>query len=364
MAYWGNGQGNRRPGAVGDIVLGLVLLLACSALLWWQESGRSGTRSEQGDVPPVREVAVADMPAAIPADGLTCMSGPLETRALLTDSLTGTTVRAAGIRRQVEYFQWVEVKRAANDDTGRDAAYAYHQRWVSRPVDSSAFHSAEARRRHANMVLAEIPEESRYAGDVTLRGYRLPPEFMADLPADEPMPVVVSAGLRESLNRRAAQAHRGAGRGPLMVSNVVHVQGGVIYIGAGGSPRNGDVRIVCAAIAPEQVSLLAAVRGKDIIPYRTPDGREIRLLLPGVHSARDMLAGLALPAQSSPERSAWPLRLAAAAGCACAFLLLLRTAARRRTETGRRIIPTGFPLWGVSLLLGLLWAAGIAVCAG
>lgn len=362
MADWGNGQENRRPGTVGDVMLGLVLLLACSALLWWQEGGRMGARDKEGAMPPVRAIAEADSLAPIQADALTYMSGSLKTQALLRDSLTGVSVCAVGIRRQVEFFQWVEVKRAAADDAEGRSAYAYHQRWVSRPVDSSAFHSAEARRRYANMVLADIPAENHYADDVTLRGYRLPPDLVAALPADEPLNVVASAQLRERLNRQAAQAHRSAGRGPLLVSNVVHVQGGVIYIGAGGSPRNGDVRIVLEAIMPEQVSLVAAVSGTDVIPYRAPDGREILRLLPGVHSARDMLADLSAPGQRQ-ARSVWPLRLAAAFGCACAFLLLLRPLARRRAAAGRPVA-TKLPLWGGSLLLGLLWAAGIVFCAG
>lgn len=363
MADWGNGQGNRRSGTVGDVVLGLVLLLACSVLLWWQEGGRMGARDEEDGMPPVRDIAEADKPAPIQAEALTYMSGPLKTQALLRDSLTGTGVRAVGIRRQVEFFQWVEVKRAAADGAEGRAAYAYHQRWVSRPVDSSTFHSAEARRRHANMVLADIPAESRYADDVTLRGYRLPPDLVAALPADEPVHVVVSDQLRERLNRQAAQAHRSAGRGPLLVSNVVHVQGGVIYIGAGGSPRNGDVRIVLEAIVPEQVSLVAAVSGTDIIPYRAPDGREIFRLLSGVHRARDMLADLT-PSAPQQARSAWPLRLAAAFGCACAFLLLLRPLARRRAAAAGRPVATKLTLWGGSLLLGLLWAVAIVFCAG
>ena len=327
MAEWEDKQENQRSSLIGDRLVGLVLLLACCVLIWWQESRLPDRRPATGDVPPVHEVATAT-PVSLPANELVHMSGPLETQALLTDSLTGTSVRSPGIRREVEYFQWVEVKRAASGEAaGEPAAYAYHQRWVSRPVDSAAFHSEAARRRHANMVLADIPDESRVAGDVTLCGYRLPPALVATLPADEPLEVMVPEALRERLNREAAQAHRSAARGPLMVSNVVHAQGGIIYIGAGGTPRNGDVRIVFSRVEPEQVSLLGAVSGTDVVPCRLSDGREICRLLPGRHSSRDMLESLSLPGGDS-GRSVWPLRLAAALGGICGLYLLVRPSRR------------------------------------
>lgn len=323
MAEWEDEQENQRRGVFGDRLVGLVLLLACLGLLWWQESRLPPEPEGARDALPVHEVA-ADTPVSLPARELVHMSGPLRTQALLTDSLTGASVCSPGIRREVEYFQWVEVKRAGSGDG--EAAYAYHQRWVSRPVDSSAFHSEAARRRYANMVLADIPDESRYAGDVTLCGYRLPPALVATLPAEEPLAATVSDALRDRLNWQAAQAHRSASRGPLLVSNVVHAQGGIIYIGAGGTPRNGDVRIVLSRIAPEQVSLLAAVQGADVVPCRVADGREICRLVPGRHSASDMLASLSLPGGSRP--SVWPLRLAAALGGVCGLYLLLRPARR------------------------------------
>lgn len=320
-------QGNRRTGSLGDRLVGLVLLLACCGLIWWQES--SPAREDAPNLPPVHEAADPS-PGSLPVGELVHMSGPLRTQALLTDSLTGTTVCAPGIRREVEYFQWVEVTRPATGDGTGQAAHAYHQRWVSRPVDSAAFQSETARRRYANMVLADIPDESRHADDVTLCGYRLPPALVATLPAEEPLEVTVSEALRDRLNREAAQAHRSAARGPLMVSNVVHAQGGIIYIGAGGTPRNGDVRIVFSRVDPAQVSLLAAVSGTDVVPCRLPGGREICRLMPGAHSAADMLEALALPGGSG--RSVWPLRLAAALGGLGGLYLLLRPARREAAD--------------------------------
>lgn len=351
-----NGRGERTE-ALAGAALGLILLLVCSGLLWRQEG-----RPEEGADKPA--VAVLELEAdgssgPVPSDRLIHLSGKVETPDVLTDSLTGSSVQALGIRRVVEYFQWVEVLRpgaASSDGPRRAEDYAYHQRWVAEPVDSSAFHSEEARRRFANMTLVRLTNESRYAGDARLGVYRLPPGLTASLPAEEPFTVTVPGSLRDELNRQAAQAHRSAGRGPLLLSNVVHAQGGIIYIGAGGTPQNGDVRVIYSRIPPMRASLAGAVRGMDVIAWRG-EGGEICRLLPGALSAQEILPGLALPGPG--PAAVWGHRLAAVLVCACAFFLLLRPLRHVLSGNSPRACRGGWVWGGGSLLLGLLWTAAL-----
>lgn len=361
MAETARESGEQRSKALAGAAFGVVLLLICSGLLWRLESRRpeGGEGGQTG--PSVVEIEADGTSGAVSPDRLIHLTGRADTPETLTDPLTGSTVRALGIRREVEYFQWVEIVRpAASSSDGERGAddYAYHQRWVSEPVDSSAFHSEQARRQCANMTLVRLPNEVRYAGEVRLGVYGLPSGLAASLPAEEPFIISVPDNVREDLNRQAAQAHRSAGRGPLMISNVVHTQGGVIYIGAGGTPQNGDVRIIYSQIPPMRASLAGAVQGADIIAWRGPDGREICRLLPGTQSARDMLPELALPEETSMV-AVWLHRLATALTCACAFFLLLRPLWQGRGGEEAQRRRTNRLFGGGSLLLGLLWTAAI-----
>ena len=152
----------KRMEALAGAGLGLVLLLVCSGFLWRLEGRPEG--KEDGQAVAVLELEADGSSGPVPSGRLIYLSGQVETPDVLTDPLTGSSVQALGIRREVEYFQWVEVLRpaAASSDGPRKAEdYAYHQRWVAEPVDSSAFHSEEARRRYANMTLVRLEAESR-----------------------------------------------------------------------------------------------------------------------------------------------------------------------------------------------------------
>lgn len=357
MAETAGKNREKRMEALAGAGLGLVLLLVCSGLLWRLEGRPEGKEDRQAVE--VLELEADGSTGPVPSGRLVHLSGLVETPEVLTDSLTGSSVQALGIRREVEYFQWVEVLRpaAASSDGPRKAEdYAYHQRWVAEPVDSSAFHSEEARRRFANMTLVRLTNESRYAGDARLGVYRLPSGLTASLPAGEPFAVTVSDSLRDEIYQQAAQAHRSAGRGPLQLSNVVHAQGGIVYIGAGGTPQNGDVRVVYSQIPPMRASLAGAVQGTDIVAWRG-EGGEICRLLPGVQTAQEMLPELTLSGTS--PAAGWGYRLAAVLTCACAFFLILRPL-RRPLRGNSPCTPRMSRLWGGgSLLLGLLWTAAL-----
>lgn len=358
-----NGRGQGTETAAGA-VLGIVLLLICSWLLWRQE-GRSADGAGKEAVA-VLEIEADGTSGAVPPDRLVYLNGRLETADTLTDPLTGSSVQALGIRREVEYFQWVEVLRpaaAATPESERKAGdFAYHQRWVPAPVDSAAFHSEQARRRYANMALVRLPAERQYARDVRLGVYRLPAGLTASLPAEEPFAVTVPSGVRDELNRQAAEAYRSAGRGTPLLSNMVHVQGGIIYIGAGGTPQNGDVRVVYSLIPSMRASLAGAVQGTDVIAWREAGGREFCRLVPGTRDVRDMLPELALP-ETTPASVLWFHRLASVLVCACAFFLLLRPLRLAFRKNGPSSCRESRLWGGGSLLLGLLWTAAIVLGA-
>ena len=362
MAETARESREQRTKTLSGAAFGLVLLLLCSGLLWREEARRPEGETNGRNGPSVLEIEADGTSGAVSPDRLVHLSGRLETSETLTDSLTGSSVQAIGIRREVEYFQWVEIVRpsAASTPAGERKAddFAYHQRWVSEPVDSSVFHSELARRQCANMTLVRLPNENRYAGDVRLGVYGLPSGLAASLPAEEPFVITVPDSVRDDLNRQAAQSHRSAGRGPLMISNVVHAQGGVIYIGTGGTPQNGDVRIIYSRIPPMRASLAGAVRGTDVIAWRGPDGREICRLLPGTQSVRDMLPELALP-DTTTAAGIWFHRLASVLVCACAFFLLLRPLWREHGGEEPQPLRANPVRGGGCLLLGVLWTAAI-----
>ena len=132
--------GTRVKRSLGGIGTGLLMFIAATALLWWNEGRAVKTDKMLNEA----ELAYVDMEnpnKKDPAfDGeLVCASALATTADSLIDSQFGIGANAIALRRQVEYYQWVEHSQSQTEDKlgGKEVTtttYTYSQEWVGRPV--------------------------------------------------------------------------------------------------------------------------------------------------------------------------------------------------------------------------------------
>ncbi len=137
--------GTRLGNSLKGIVTGLVLFVAATVLLWWNE-GRAVKTAKMLKAAETECVDVASVASLDPAlEGqLIHATAVAKTDEILTDPDYGVSVNAIRLVRDVEYYQWVEHSTSETKDKiggGQETTttYTYSKEWVSGPVDSGSF---------------------------------------------------------------------------------------------------------------------------------------------------------------------------------------------------------------------------------
>jgi hypothetical protein len=144
------------------IGMGLFLIAAGTALLWWNEGNFVATGDALNEAHAITQ-PLGDISRVDPSKNgqLVHATGPVETKDMLTDPVFGLSLNAIRLERKVEYFQWVEESRSETRDklgggTETVTTYTYVQRWVNAPVDSARFRDPTAPRLKRNFILANV----------------------------------------------------------------------------------------------------------------------------------------------------------------------------------------------------------------
>ncbi len=322
MAYTETTQtswGSRLGGAFKGIVAGIVLVVAGTCLLYWNE-GR--TVKTGGAINEARSVAVEvdDISRVDPAlaGKVIYATGRAETRDVLTDPIFGASATAINISRKVEYYQWEEHSRQEKRKKlggGEETVttYTYTQEWVGEPIDSGEFRDPEYQGR--NKVLAKYEDETLYASNVSFGAYTLP-NFLEhsiggavplDLVLDEDRKKAIFEGLSvESDPLGNATLRGGVSSSVQPQDRYVHAQGNVLYLGEKpGSPQIGDVRVTFTQTPPADVSIIAQVAGNTFEKFTASNGYTFSRLNMGTVGMEKMFAG----AESDNATTAWILRV-------------------------------------------------------
>lgn len=345
---------SRLGGAFKGILFGLLLFIAGTVLLYWNE-GRtvktgdaiSEARAVTVPVEDISQVDPALMGKVIHASGLA------DTTDTLVDPVFGVTTTAIKLSRKVEYYQWVEKaqsetrkKMGGGEETV--TTYSYTQEWVPQPIPSENF--KDDAYRNANFVRGDFNDEEMYAPKVTFGAYVLPQSMKTSIGGAVPLDVQISDEQRNALekslgqstsevselsrqlgpaaNEFARQTESAARQGRPRVNTAylgnkksalpsrlgaarqyVHTQNNVIYLGATpGAPEVGDVRVSFRQVLPAEISIVAKVKGDTFEPFIASNGYSFSRLTMGRISAENMFAG----AESSNKATAWILRVVGA----------------------------------------------------
>ncbi|MCR4823873.1 MAG: hypothetical protein K5849_00790 [Bacteroidales bacterium] len=335
------GYGRRLGSSLSGIIVGLVLFVAATALLWWNEGRAKKTADMISDFE--KEcVDVADISQVDPA-----LEGkPVHAVAvaasdeILTDTRYGIQVNAIRLERRVEYYQWVESSDSESKDKvggsqETTTVYSYAKEWVDSPVNSADFSDPDYR--GANSVRLEIEDAAFTADQVRFGGYVLPRSMVESIPA------TTQVNLPQSLGDGVD----------------TFAQGNVLYYGNPNAPVIGDVRVTFMQADGGEASILAQVTGDTFEPYTHKSGKSMCVITMGEHSLADMCAAR----RSANKLALWLFRLLG--------VLLVITALRLMFSIVVTILKVLPPLakvgqLGVNLvtgIVGFIWALLVIMVA-
>jgi len=321
--------------------LGLVMIIAGTWLLWWNEGNFVGT----GDALREAQLVTEELGDPTQLDSskngrLVHAAGPVETRDILTDPVFGLSINAIRLERSVEFYQWVEessseTKQKLGGGEETVTTYSYAPAWTSRPVDSAQFKDPRARQDNQNNVLLNLGDFMAQAAHVTFGAYRLPDFMINSISGATSLEAVIPEEIKAKLNKELAPAgpeaepaaaqESAAPSEPAVpadesaatpetaretATNMVHAGGNTVFLGAApAAPQIGDVRVTFRETRPGPVSFLAKINGDTFEIYRAGNGHKVYLFDMGTHSLETMYG----EAHSANATMTWILRAAGAA---------------------------------------------------
>jgi len=263
--------GTRLGNSLKGILTGLVLFVAATVLLWWNE-GRAVKTAKMLKAAETECVDVASVDSVDPSlEGkLIHATAVAKTDELLTDPDYGVTVNAVRLVRDVEYYQVVEHSTSETKDKiggGQETTttYTYSKEWVSGPIDSGSFKDPDYQ--SSNFVRTTVPDNTVTAEKVDFGAYVLPPALVGAIPASTS--VNVPASLGNGID--------------------TFVSGNVVYYGENPqTPAVGDVRVTFTEADGGVASILAQVKGNSFESYKHKNGKSLMVLKMGEHSQEEM----------------------------------------------------------------------------
>ena len=281
---------SRLRGAISGVVVGLVLLVAATVLVFWGE-GRA-VRRAQSLAEGARTVQQLSNPAPDPErDGsLVHVVGRAVTNEVLEDPALGVRAPALKLERSVEMYQWEESTRTeertkVGGGTEKVTITSYDETWSGTPIDSDRFEQPGG---HQNPPFP-IEGQEWVASSITIGELALGDALVGRL------------NRAQTLTPDAATVERARA----LLVRPVTVSGDGLYVGdAPGSPQIGDLRIRHTSVPPAEVSIVAALRGAALDAYRTTNRGSIALLEYGNVTAEEMFAS----ARTGNRMLTWGLR--------------------------------------------------------
>lgn len=262
------------------ILVGLVLLVAGSCLLFWNE-GRAVQTAKSLDEGLNMVVKLPNTQVVSMENNgkLVHLTGELQTDQSLNDPEYRVSVHAVKLNRVVEMYQWEEhvTERKydqGNGETRVEKEYSYSQKWSSEVIRSNGFDDSINHRNPGSM-----PVESR--------SYVAPNVNVGEF--------ILSEGLKsriKNFQQLQLDHHHVSDR------HDVKVFDGMIYHSLNPSyPQVGDTRIKFeyagisgkSQIGPQTVvSIVARQINARLLPYQTIAGDTLEILYEGSYSAKEI----------------------------------------------------------------------------
>ncbi|MBX9750807.1 MAG: TMEM43 family protein [Roseococcus sp.] len=283
---------SRLGGALGGILIGLILLPLAGWGLFWNEGRAVQTARSLAEGAGLVRSVPAEQPDPANEGRLIHVSGAVRAGKPPGDAALNIAAPSGALRllRQVEMYQWQEqtsseTRTKLGGGTETVTTYSYRRVWQEGLIDSSRFRQPEGHQnpqpRHASRAFN--------APDVMLGGFRLTDAQVSGLSGGEPFAPPGVPG------------------------------DGVLFLGANAeAPRVGDLRITWRVIRPEALSIIAAQSGDGFAPYPTRAGDRLFRLDQGRIPAAEMIRA----AEAENALLTWILRLVGTVVIFIGWLLL------------------------------------------
>ena len=345
------GYGTRVGNSFKAIGSGFLMFILGTALLWWNEGRAVKTEKmldEAGNA--YVEMENPNKKDASLDGELICGSAMATTEDSLTDAQFGIGATAISIRRNVEYYQWVEHSQTKREDKlgGKEVTtttYTYTKEWVSNPIQSSNFHDPAYQNK--NTVLTTIDESEQWAENVKFGAYTLPESLIHRISSREAMDLAISEDLLKQFDKATQAAYerfygvqkaiQPAAQQPtqqpaqvaaipdsikaLLPDSVkaaldslqavndsinkqmesadnkkdlqyIHHASNVLYFGrVPGAPEVGDVRVTFEKVVPAKVTVMAVVDGDTFKAYKAKNGKRFQTLVMGKKTGDEIIEG-------------------------------------------------------------------------
>ena len=408
------GYGTRVGNSFKAIGGGFLMFVLGTALLWWNEGRAVKTEKmldEAGNA--YVEMENPNKKDASLEGELICGTAMATTEDSLVDTQFGIGAKAISIRRNVEYYQWVEHSQTKREDKlgGKEVTtttYTYTKEWVSSPIESSDFHDPAYQNK--NSVLTTIDESEQWAENVKWGAYTLSESLFHRISSREAIDLAIAEDLLKQFDKSTQAAYERAHglvntainkisqpaqpvQQPAQVAipdsikallpdsvrakldsiqavtdslnkqmanaenkkdlQYVHQASNVLYFGrVPGSPEVGDVRVTFEKVVPAKVTIMAVVDGDSFKPYKAKNGKRFRTLVMGKKSGDEIIEG----EKEANNMILWALRILGIViiigGLKGIFGFL---------ETILKVVPfiAGIFGWGVGIVctvVGIVWS--------
>ena len=338
------GYGSRVGSSFRSIGTGIILFLAGTALLWWNEGRAVKTEKmlEEAGSAYVEMENPNKKDASLDGE-LICGTAMATTEDSLSDNQFGVGAKAIALKRRVEYYQWVEHASSSSEDKlggsqETTTTYTYSLEWVSSPVQSSEFKDPAYQKK--NMVLTTYEDTEQYAENVSWGAYKLSESLISMISSREELELSISEDLLKQLDQSTQTAYErfyGVQKDQQPVQQpiqqqaiidsvrallsdsakavldslqavndsinkqmenannkkdlkYIHQAGNVLYFGrVPSSPEAGDVRITFEVVVPAKVTVMAVVDGDTFKPYKAKNGKRFQTLVMGKKSGDEII---------------------------------------------------------------------------
>lgn len=276
--------GSKVKNSFQGILWGIILILAGTVILWWNE-GRAVKASDALKDFQKNYVELSDITTLDPAfEGKAVhATGVAVTADTLRDAAFGIAVNAMKLARNVEYYQWTQQSESERKDklggsTETTTTYTYEPAWCNEPVNSNEFKDPDYKGK--NFVLRAVEATEQTASNVSFGAYRLTEGIVSRISGEEPAYPALTEAQKKQLLANVTDS-----------TVVVTVSGDQVYIGADpANPRIGDVRITFTQVtSPKTVSLLQKVVNGTFESYIAKNGKAFSKVEMGTVSAENMI---------------------------------------------------------------------------
>ena len=322
------GYGTRVGNSFKAIGSGILLFLAGTCVLWWNE-GRAVKTEKMLDEAGSAYVEMENpnkKDASLEGE-LICGTALATTEDSLSDAQFGVGAKAISLRRKVEYYQWVEHSQEKKEDKlgGKEVTtttYTYSKDWVSSPIESAQF--KDPAYQNKNMVLTTIEDAEQYAENVSWGAYKLNESLIHSISSREGLDLAIAEDLLKQFDNSAKTAYErfygvqkqqpaeqpaetavlsdsakavndSINEAMVKAENkkdfeYVHQAGNVLYYGrVPGSPEVGDVRVTFEKVVPAKVTVMAVVDGDSFKPFKAKNGKRFQTLVMGKKSGDEII---------------------------------------------------------------------------